>query len=747
MFGWPEWPGIFADFVYLLSMRLIWTWLTVLLLAGQSGAWGAAPARKTTARILPSHTEVQPGGTFTMAVELTMSSGWHTYWRYPGGPGIATSVRWTTPDHAKPGDIRWPSPELYEFKGEHSYVYHDKVLLLVPFEIAADAPHGPIRIQAKVSWLECSEDLCVPGDATVATQLAIGPNAVAAPAAAEIEAWKARLPTPASGQGFEARWEAPIDAETRPLLIQWTPSGVPATPEFFAYEAEGFEITGKTEHLQATATDVVLRKFVKKLEDAWPSEIRGLAFDQGGKKPSEGGVEVLLKPSEEGAAAAGVEAKPAPATASKAAPPAQPSRSLALIFSLAFLGGLILNIMPCVLPVISLKILGFVHQSRSNPTRIRKMGLVYGMGVWVSFMILAGVVIAVQRAGNLASWGIQFGNPPFMVALTTLVTLVALNLFGVFEVNVGGSALDSAGKLTEKEGSAGAFFNGVLATVLATPCTAPGLASALGFAFTQPPLMIVLIFSTVAAGLAFPYVLLSFKPGWLKLLPKPGDWMIRFKVGMGFPMLATAIWLLSLTVDLLPENGLVWFGLWLVLVAFAAWIWGGFVQAHSRRKGLAAAIATAIALGAYFGLLEGKLGWRNPAPAPPAPGQAAATTASGNIWKPWSKAAVEEARKQGHPVLVNFTAKWCLTCKLNVGPTLEGSAVAQRLKELNMATFVADYTHFPQAITEELRAYERAGVPMVLVFPADLAKPAEVLPAAITSGIVIDALNRAATRG
>jgi thiol:disulfide interchange protein len=728
-------------------MRLIWTWLTVVLLAGQSWAWAAAPARKTTARILPSHAEVQPGGSFTMAVELTMSSGWHTYWRYPGGPGIATSVRWTTPDQAKPGAIQWPAPELYEFKGEHSYVYHGKVLLLVPFEIPADAHYGPLEIKAKVSWLECSEDLCVPGDATVAAQLTIGPGSVAGPAAAEIAAWKARLPSPSGGQNFEARWESPIDADTRPLLIQWTPSGAPKEPDFFAYEAEAFEITGKTEQLQATAADVVVRKFVKKFEGAWPAEIRGLAFDQGGKKPSGGGVEVLLKPSEGGASAAGVESKIAPAAGSNAAPPAKPSHSLLLIFALAFVGGLILNIMPCVLPVISLKILGFVHQSRSNPAQIRKMGLVYGVGVWVSFMILAGVVIAVQRAGNLASWGIQFGNPAFMVALTTLVTLVALNLFGVFEVNVGGSALDSAGKLTEKEGPAGAFFNGVLATVLATPCTAPGLASALGFAFTQPPLMIVLIFSTVAAGLAFPYVLLSFKPGWLRLLPKPGDWMVRFKVGMGFPMLATAIWLLSITVDLLPENGLIWLGLWLVVVAFAAWIWGAFVvQARSERNGLVAAVAAAIALGGYFGLLEGKLGWRNPAPAPQPPGQAAAPTASGNIWKPWSRAAVEEARSLGHPVLVNFTAKWCLTCKLNVGPTLEGSAVAQRLKELNTATFVADYTHFPQAITEELRAYERAGVPLVLIFPADPSKPAEVLPAAITSGIVIDALNRAAAK-
>jgi thiol:disulfide interchange protein DsbD len=212
----------------------------------------------------------------------------------------------------------------------------------------------------------------------------------------------------------------------------------------------------------------------------------------------------------------------------------------------AFIGGLILNLMPCVLPVIALKILGFVSEAKSEPRHIRAMGLVYAAGVLVSFFVLAAVVIGIKSAGHQAGWGMQFGNPIFLVCLTVLVTLVALNLFGVFEVTLGGRAMDAAGTLASKHGAAGAFFNGVLATALATPCTAPFLSIALGFAFAQSAVFIVLIFLAVGTGLAAPYVVLSWHPAWLKFLPTPGAWMEKFKIAMGFPMLATTAWLFNL---------------------------------------------------------------------------------------------------------------------------------------------------------------------------------------------------------
>ena len=243
--------------------------------------------------------------------------------------------------------------------------------------------------------------------------------------------------------------------------------------------------------------------------------------------------------------------------------------------------------MPCVLPVIALKILGFVSEARSEPRRVRKLGMIYALGVLLSFLALAAVVIGVKAAGHHAGWGMQFGSPVFIVCLTTLVTLVALNLFGIFEVTLGGRALDTAGELASKHGAAGAFFNGVLATVLATPCTAPFLGAALGFAFAQSASVIVLIFLTVGLGLSAPYILLSWNPAWLKFLPKPGAWMEKFKIAMGFPMLATVVWLFNVAASSYGKNVL-WLGIFLVVVAFAAWIFGEFFQRGRRHRGVRA---------------------------------------------------------------------------------------------------------------------------------------------------------------
>jgi len=326
------------------------------------------------------------------------------------------------------------------------------------------------------------------------------------------------------------------------------------------------------------------------------------------------------------------------------------------IFLYAFVGGLILNIMPCVLPVIALKILGFVNQSKADPARVRRLGLIYALGVLCSFLLLALLVIGVQRAGQAAGWGMQFANPKFLVFMTVLVTLVALNLFGLFEVNLGGGAMSAAGELASKEGAGGAFFHGVLATALATPCTAPFLAPALGFAFSQPAGIIIVMFLTIGLGLSAPYVVLSWEPGWLKFLPRPGVWMSHFKVAMGFPMLATAVWMFWLAGKHYGEAGILWFGLFLVVLALAAWVWGQFVQRGTKRRGLAMAISLLLVVCGFSYTMESELRWR-------APVQRAATGVPANrpggiAWEPWSQEAVAKARADGRPVLVDFTADW-----------------------------------------------------------------------------------------
>ena len=345
----------------------------------------------------------------------------------------------------------------------------------------------------------------------------------------------------------------------------------------------------------------------------------------------------------------------------------------------AFIGGLILNIMPCVLPVIALKILGFVSEANSEPRRVRNLGLIYALGVLVSFLALAAVVIGVKAAGHHAGWGMQFGSPVFVVCLTTLVTLVALNLFGVFEVTLGGRALDAAGELASKQGAPGAFFNGVLATTLATPCTAPFLAPALGFAFAQSATVIVLIFLFVGLGLAAPYVLLSWNPAWLKFLPKPGAWMEKFKIAMGFPMLATVVWLFNIAASSYGKN---------VLVA----------RCFSRRRRVR------------------RVDFRRVCPARPQPQRCRArhrfdfarrrlclragkriglaraddrsTDSTGSLkdlrtaltGRRWSPEAVAQARGAGQPVLVDFTADWCLTCQVNKKIAIEISVRPRKIE-------------------------------------------------------------------
>jgi thiol:disulfide interchange protein DsbD len=397
--------------------------------------------------------------------------------------------------------------------------------------------------------------------------------------------------------------------------------------------------------------------------------------------------------------------------------------------------------MPCVLPVIALKILGFVSEAQSDPRRVRRLGWIYTLGVLVSFLALAGMIIGVRAAGHHAGWGMQFGSPIFIVCLTTLVLLVALNLFGIFEVTLGGRALESASHLASRSGAAGAFFNGMLATTLATPCTAPGLASALGYAFTQPAPVIALIFLVVGLGLAAPYVVLSSQPAWLKFLPKPGAWMEKFKIAMGFPMLATVVWLFNIAASSYGKNVL-WLGIFLVATAFAAWIFGEFVQRGRKHPFAAAVGALCVLAAAYAGALEKELNWRAPVVARNGAGELPAA-ADGIAWQPWTPQAVEAARAAGQPVLVDFTADWCLTCQVNRQTSLEIASVRAKLKAIHAVALVGDYTHFPAAITAELNRYQRAGVPLVLVFPKDLAAPAIVLPSVLTPGIVLAALERA----
>ncbi len=681
-----------------------------------------AVAAATRAELVLSADAARPGDTVMAGIHLTMQSGWHTYWRNPGDAGIATSVKWTLPPGVTAGPIQWPVPDKVLTPPLTSYVYSNETTLLVPLKIAADAPAGRFELKAVVKWQECSE-LCVLGQQDVAAPLIIGSDSTPSANASLIQIAATKLPAADSKLVVDAHWEK--DGESRPLLIEWHSTTPPAQADFFPYANDNYEVKGETERLPDVSGQIRLRKLVDKSGDTWPAKIDGLLVSRAdGNAPWQGREVSLDVPL--------LTATAAPETAPAATPPA--NQSFILMLCLAFVGGLILNIMPCVLPVIALKVLGFVNQARETPARVRNLGLIYGAGVLASFLVLAAVNLAIQRAGGLASWSSAFQNPQFRVIITTLITLVALNLFGVFEITLPGSAMNVAGNLTARTGAAGAFFNGILATALALPCTAPVLAGAVAFALAQPPAAMALLFLAVGAGLAAPFVLLCWNPGLLKFLPKPGAWMLRFKVAMGFPMLATAVWLFWVTATRLGKSGVLWFGLFLVIISFAAWIWGEFAQRNTKRTALAMVISLLFAAGGYGFILEHQLHWRAPF-----------TEQHESLdWQPWSDAAVARARDQGRPVLVDFTADTCINCQVNKLTSIDIHGTRDKLKAINAVTLEANFTDADPVIAAELRKFDRPGVPLVLVYPADKSRPPIVLPPVLTPGIVMDALNQAA---
>ncbi len=696
----------------------------------------AATNAETKVRLILDADECRTGETIWAAVHFELADGWHTYWRYGGEAAQPPQIEWDLPVGVSAGALQWPVPEKYEQAGMFSYVYHDEVMLMLPLSI--NSPSGNLSIRAHVRWLECQE-ACVPRNQSLETTLVVGQVSRRSSQAQTIESWRAKVPPVEEGLPVATRWVGEPVEDERSFSVIGEDRLQNRIQDFYPHAYDQFEVTGATKVVGGGAAQRGIEKSVYKYDGPWPTEIAGLMVLKHSDSPGSDYVEPTLQFSEGVAKQGGVNSGVTAVSPDDRAVEFGVGWGRMLLF--AFLGGFILNFMPCVLPVIALKILGFVKQSQESPGRVKRLGIVYALGVLASFLVLAGLVIGVQQAGRLASWGMQFQSVGFLVPMMALVTLVALNFFGVFELSLGGGAMGAASRISAREGYPGAFFNGVLTTILATPCTAPFLATALGFAFAQSPSWIVVFFVMIAAGLAFPYVLLSWNPRLLRCLPKPGPWMGRFKMAMGFPMLATAVWLYSVALTHFSNGSELWLGLLLVVIALAAWIWGQFVQQVPERRGGSMGLAMLIGLGGSAWILERELEWRQPSAEKTVAGMA--VIEKGIEWRHWSHAAVAKARNEGHPVLVDFTAKWCQNCKVNKRLAIEIDRVKDKLEAIDAVTFRADFTHYDPIIAKELERFHRAGVPLVLVFSSDPSKPAQVLPALLTPQIVIDALDRA----
>ncbi|MEX2382747.1 MAG: protein-disulfide reductase DsbD domain-containing protein [Opitutales bacterium] len=421
--------------------------------------------------------------------------------------------------------------------------------------------------------------------------------------------------------------------------------------------------------------------------------------------------------------------------------------SFAVILLFGFIGGFLLNLMPCVLPVIGIKVMAIVKHSGDSPRALLAQGWVFTAGVVVSFWILAAVVILLQALGQNLGQGFQFQYLPFLVAITSLIFVLGLSMLGVFMIDLGSRGYQATQSLTGAQGLKGAFFNGFLVTTLATPCTAPFLGTAMGFAFTQPAFVTFLIFTSVGFGLAFPFTLLAHKPEWMRYLPKPGPWMEYFKQGMGFLMLGTTVWLLYVINLSRGGDAVVWTVAFLLVLGVASWIYGTFNSGGKslqvRRRARIAVVA--VLLVGVFGILEGQLGWRTTEMVS-ARGGASGSNSDGRDgveWVDFSVETFEDLLAGDSPLFLNFTAAWCISCKANEHTSIEIEATRQKLDEIGAVALYGDWTNQNAEISDFLRSFGRAGVPFYLVYGKDRSNP-EILPALLTPGIMRGALERAA---
>ena len=703
--------------------------VVLTLLAALAGL--GAPALATPvhtghieAELVADHVSVAPGGAIHVALRQKIQPGWHTYWRNPGDSGQPVTLDWTLPAGWRTGAIIWPAPKRLPLGPLMDYGFTGEVLLPVVLSAPTDAKVGQsVTLRAHAAFLVC-KDVCVPEDA----QLSLV------------------LPVTAAAGVVDPTWGAAIAAN---LAKTPRPDGLKAA---LTADAKGL-------HLSVTGAPVTDADF----QDAYFYPYDPAAIDQPSPQIIDRGPEgvtLSLVPGQgfktgkpparlEGVLAFGghaveVSAPPGPPLpgAGGLGPPKAPASvaQLAGAIGFAFLGGLILNLMPCVFPVLSMKAASFAGHAH-RPRELRVQGLAFMAGTVATFLALAGALIAARAAGQAVGWGFQLQSPSVVAGLTLVMLLVALNLSGLFEVGASLQAAAGEAGASDPGGALGAAFTGALAVAVAAPCTAPFMAPAIGFALTQGWLVALSIFLALGLGLAAPFTALAFSPRLLALLPRPGAWMEGLRKALAFPMYATAAWLLWVFSQQAGSFGLAGLLAAAVLTALAGWLYG---VAQRRRiaggpSALAlgsAAVALALGIAAAF--------WPQPGAAP---AQAAARATAGELAsEPYSPARLAELRAQGRPVFVNFTAAWCVTCQVNDKVALSGGGVAEAFKKAGVVYLKGDWTNRDATIAQALTEHGRAGVPLYLMYPTGGGEAA-VLPQLLTPNSVIDAVRKAAPAG
>lgn len=774
---------------------MIKKYFTVCMLLALAIGARAQDEQSVSAKLVADVSSIEAGKTFRLGVLYKIEPDWHIYWQNPGDAGLPTETDLKLPQGFAAGPIQWPVPERNTLETIVGYGYAGEVLLFANVTAPANLPAGPIELGADTSWLACRLE-CYPGEAKeLKLILEVGP-AKSSNDRELFDKYEALVPRPGS-KGLILKYDGPASAAPGASVnatVTLTPAagvkideaefkGDAATLDLFPIFPDGWDMT----HASApklTDSGAVFTWTFKARPDAMasndPIRIVARAPLTGGKTGSGefelplkivGGAQAtaaspVAKPTEKSGDSVSVEAKtstggPVKITANSAnatdkLPAAgQPifsfltnKRDMDMPFLIlllyAFLGGLILNAMPCVLPVLSLKVMSFVKQAGEESGRIWRLGLMFAVGVVTSFSLLAAVVILLKKADQEVGWGFQMQEPRFVIVMAAVVVALGLSLLGVYEIGLPGSAAGGMDRASRKEGYGGAFFNGVLVTALATPCTAPMLGAALGFAFTQRPVVIFLFFIAIALGLAFPYVLLAANPKLIKWMPKPGAWMNTFKQFMGFLMLATAVWLMWILGGLIGSDGVIVTLAFMLLIGLACWLFGiGHDYSATAKKRRLCTLGAFVLIGGGYWYLPERYIDAFSAVNEHATAQAVSTT-GGIQWEPFSIARVEKLVADKRLVFVDFTADWCMTCKVNEAGVLSTDSVRAAFEKYKVTAVRGDWTRRDKNIRSVLSYFGQGGVPLYIVFPPDRPNDYILLSQILTVGQVEDALDKAA---
>jgi len=677
------------------------------------------------AELLADTKAIVPGKPFTVGLLLRMAPGWHTYWKFSGDAGLPTEMKWKLPPGWKIGEIQWPIPLKTIDPGDiETYGYQDEILLMQEITPPLKLDVSSVQLAAEANWLVC-EKICIPGSATLRLDLPVASSSE--PANADVFARYRRL-VPQNWPGpnvATASWSR-VGSELR-LKISSEMLAKSPPLDFFPLPEQD-TIVGHPAVQSRNNNEIVFRI---PLESA-PKNLSSIA----------GLVVFAQQPNGEHRAAWQIaRASAAVQTGSSALLSARPAaaRGIFTFLLFGFLGGMRLNLMHCVLPVISLKIFGFIQQAGQSRQKIFRSGIAFTLGIFAWFIALAVLLIALKGAGRDVTWGgFQFTNPYFVLALSVIVLVFALNLFGVFEIWLPQSVTRSLLSTSERKDYLGSFLQGVFATVLATPCTAPFLGTALGFAFTQSAVIILAMFIAIAAGMSTPYLLLSVQPAWLRLVPRPGPWMIHVKQFMGFLLLATLLFLLYILGAQRGLDGAMWASCFLLVVSIACWMKGAFVSptATGTKRTIVRVLMLMLVLGSGVYLIGDKFQSAKIA--------SADSRLPGN-WQAFTPERLQAELGQGHTVFVDFTAAWCLTCKFNEANVLEAQDVKDAFQRHGIVKLKADWTNGDPAITKLLRQFGRPGVPLYVLYPANNEEPI-VFPELLTKSMLLDKLETVAGR-